>query len=275
MGVHPLDLDTWLVVDHRREEELVLKARLATERADEVFLAHAGSEHAGAETLELITAWLARHAPQPTRPTREGPVGASCQPDAGGEPGEHPLAVAGRLVQEDLCLLRADDEGRHTLVAGSVSFPSHWRLGEKMGRSLAAIHAPVDHYAAELEARVDTFFARLRPERPVVRRNFSIHCHADLFRPERHESPDSYGPDATSVAEVWLRSERQTLLRLPRTGAVLFTIKTQLCAMPALVARPDVAHRLGARLRSEAADHGSRRAPLPFPRWLPEWLASR
>ena len=98
------------------------------------------------------------------------------------------------MVQEDLCVL-VEHEGRYRLEAASLCFPSHWRLHEKLGRSLAAIHAPVPHYAEELEAKVDRFFDRLRVDRPVVRRNLSIHCHDDLYRPEPHESPDSFAPD--------------------------------------------------------------------------------
>ena len=41
-----------------------------------------------------------------------------------------------------------------------------------------------------------------------------------------------------------VRSERQTLVRLPRTGAVLFTIKTQLCPVTALRQRQDLAGAL-------------------------------
>ena len=169
--------------------------------------------------------------------------------------------------------MRAGRARRHyTLEAASLCFPSHWRLHEKLGRSLAAIHAPVPHYAEELEAKVDTFFGRLRVDRPVVRRNLSIHCHDDLHRPEPHESPDSFAPDASGVDEIWLRSERQTLVRLPRTDAVLFTIKTQLCPVTALHHRPELAIDLAARLAAEQADLTTRGDTIPFPPWLIPWL---
>ena len=121
------------------------------------------------------------------------------------------------------------------------------------------------HYASELEAKVDTFLERLRPERPVVRRNLSIHDHDELFRPEPHESPDSFAPDVSGLDQVWLRSERQTLVRLPETGAVLFTIKTQQCPMAVLAQRREVAWALAVKLRALEPELGrpGRDDPLP------------
>ena len=256
MGVHPLDRDDWLVVDDRSADELALKDRLLTERHDEVFAALPGTEAAGSEVLELIQAWLAAH---------EGG-----RADGGGG-GLHPLDRAGRLVQEDLCLLGSAD-GHYVLEAASLCFPSHWRLADKLGRSVAAIHAPVPHYATELESRVDTFMARLRTDRPVMRRNLSIHSHDDLFRPEPHESPASFAPDVSGLDQVWLRSERQTLVRLASTGAVLFTIKTQQCPMRALARRREVARALAVKLRALEPELAATGETVPFPPWLVPWL---
>ena len=185
----------------------------------------------------------------------------------------HPLDAAGRTVQEDLCVL-IEHEGRYVLEAASLCFPSHWRLHDKLGRSLAAIHSPVPHYAEELEAKVDRFFDRLRVDRPVVRRNLSVHGHDDLYRPEPHESPESFAADASGVDHVWLRSERQTLVRLPGTGAVLFTIKTQLCPVTALRHRPELADALAQKLGAEQPDLASAGDTIPFPPWLIPWLES-
>jgi len=178
-------------------------------------------------------------------------------------------------VQEDLCVMvESGDSGRYLLEAGSVCFPSHWRLAEKLGRSLAAIHAPVTHYDDELEARVDHFFERLRPEHPMLRRNLSIHDHDELFRPEPHESSRSFAPDVSGLDRVWLRSERQTLVRLPRTAAVLFTIKTQQCPASVLAARPDIAHALATKFASMEADPAVTGESRPYPTWFVSWLES-
>ena len=263
MGIRTLDLDDWLVVDDRYADELDLKRRLLSERPDDVFAARPRSprrQRGGAR---------ADHPPgsPPTTPT--------CHPDPRGcRAGAAPVGCGGADgAGGPLRAARARRPLR--LEAASLCFPSHWRLHEKLGRSLAAIHAPVPHYAEELEGKVDRFFDRLRIDRPVVRRNLSVHCHDDLYRPEPHESPDSFAPDASGIDGVWLRSERQTLVRLPRTGAVLFTIKTQLCPVTAVRQRPDLAVALANKLSAEQADLASRGDTIPFPPWLIPWLERR
>jgi hypothetical protein len=258
MGTRAHDERDWLVVDERRDTELALKRRLLSERHDDVFAALPSCAPAADETLELVVDWLRRHdRPRPSAPSDE-----AC----------HPLDHAGRLVQEDLCLMVPDDAGAVVLAGGSVCFPSHWRLVDKLGRPAAAIHAPVPHYDDELRDRVDRFLERLRPERSVQRRNLSVHNHDDLYAPEPHESPASFTDDPT---DVWLRSERQTLRRLPRTGAVLFTIKTQQCRLVEVTDRPDLADRLAAKLAAIATDSRARGDEPPFPTWLPDWLRDR
>jgi len=256
MGLRTLALDDWLVVDDCYEAELAQKQVLLAERGAEVLMVRPAAEEASIEVLGLIEEWLARH--HPTLAT-------------GADPERHPLDAAGRLVQEDLCLM-VESEGHYRLEGASLCFPSHWRLEDKLGLSLAAIHTPVPHYAAELERKVDTFFDRLRADRPVWRRNWSIHSHDTLFSPEPFESPESFAPTAAGVDGVWLRSERQTLVRLPRTAAVLFTIKTQLCPIAALTARPERAQEMAEYLRAEGADLAARGDRVPFPLWLPDWL---
>jgi hypothetical protein len=219
MGLARIDERDWLLPDERRDVELALRARLIDERRDHVLQIHPGTDAASAELLSLI----------------------GSAPD-----GFHPLEAAGRAVQEDLCVLLPDDRGQLVLGAACVCFPSHWRLGDKMGRSVVAIHGPVPHYEDELAAKVDGFIARLRPGTIVARRNWTIHELEDLFAP--------VAPPLQGVAppDQWLRSERQTLRVLPASGAVLFTIKTQQVQLRDVPR--DVARRLAARLRAEPAD---------------------
>jgi hypothetical protein len=170
----------------------------------------------------------------------------------------HPLEQAARLVAEDLCLMVEHDGGYH-LDAAVVCFPSYWRLAEKMGDSAAAIHGPVPHYAEDLADRVDTFLRRLRPERPVWRRNWDLHDNPELFAPAV-PPPVALGIDDVA-GRVWLRSEHQTLRRLPRSRAILFTIRTQQVPLGVLAERPDVARRMVHAL--DAYPDDLRRSRLP------------
>ena len=238
MGLRTVEEADWLVVDDRRTGELAQKARLLDERHDEVFGALEGTEAAGGEVLDLVAGWLQRHRPDAAPSVDALPVD-TCR---------HPLDAAGRLVQEDLCVMdRRDDDV--ALVAASLCFPTHWRLADKLGGTAAAIHGPVPHYRDELQGKVDRFLERIPDGRIVMRRNWGIHDHDTLFAPVH--PPPQVGITATTAGDrLWLRSERQTLRRLPASGAVLFTIRVQVVPLSVLARRPDVAHALAAYARA-------------------------
>ena len=149
-----------------------------------------------------------------------------------------PLEQAALRIEEDLCVLV---DG--VLAGGCVCFPSHWRLRDKLDRRVDEIHDRVPGYASELSSKVDAFLRRLTTGTVVGRRNFTIHELPDLF------APDAPPPLGVAPGEQWLRSERQTLRRLPRSGAVLFTIRTQQVQLQDLDA--ETRSRLAARLRAE------------------------
>ncbi|MEM8902569.1 MAG: DUF3445 domain-containing protein [Actinomycetota bacterium] len=221
MGTRSLGDRPWLVVDDHRDAELALKARLRAERHADVFAALDGTRPAAEEVLDLVL----------------GEVGGDRDPML------HPLDDAGTRVQEDLCLLQPVD-GSWRLRAASLCFPSRWRLADKLGRSITDVHGPVDGYREELAAKVDRQLDRLG-ERPVLRRNWFVHPDASLFQPDRPVDGDPVIPADRALDDLVVRSERQTLRKLPRSGAVLFTIRVQQQGLAALVAVTDRRGALG------------------------------
>lgn len=139
---------------------------------------------------------------------------------------------------DDVCLL-APEPG-WPLVAGAVLFPSHWRLADKLGRALADVHGPVPGYAGDLAGRVERFLDKLRPGNAAWRRNVLLHRSGAL-----------HSPEPVDGGRWWLRSERQTFRRLPRTGAVLFTIAVDTAPLDDLV--PEDRDRVVAWFRARPA----------------------
>jgi hypothetical protein len=249
MGTRGLDpAAAWLVADDDREHDLAEKSRLLAERHGEVFAALDRPDvlAASRDVLALVV------------------EATGLEPDHA----LHPLDAAGRLVQEDLCLLVLRDGAPH-LDAASLCFPSYWRLADKLGRPLAEVHDPVAHYADELAAKVDRFLARLPADRPVWRRNWSIHDDPSYFLPAATPPRPVDPPEG-----LWLRSERQTLRRLPTAGTILFTIRTQQVPLAVLGENPDVARRMAAAIDAWSSEllaykggHGARAAA--------DWLRDR
>ena len=135
------------------------------------------------------------------------------------------LPEAARAHWEDMCLLtRRPDEDIYRLIGAAVAFPTDWQVEKKMGLPLAMMHAPIHGYAEQLATGVDRFMARLKPGALYGRSNWFVVdsgalCHLpgerELFK----------GVTAENAGQrLFARCERQTLRRLPQTGAILFTI---------------------------------------------------
>ncbi|RMH45914.1 MAG: DUF3445 domain-containing protein [Alphaproteobacteria bacterium] len=221
-GVQPLDPADWLMRDATFAAQMAERDRLIAERPAEVMALLPGAEAAAAELVALLLDALAADPGYRIGPDRV------TRPDGVTIPrGGDPLVVAGRLVQEDLLLLdRPEGLAEHRLAGGVLCFPARWTLAQKMDRGLLRIHRPVTFYAQALGARVQRLFDAIRPGRPLWRANWVIHNDPALFQPAREDDP---GRRDVRAARLWLRVERQTLMRLPRSGAVVFGIRT-LCA---------------------------------------------
>lgn len=238
MGLSRIADRAWLYPDDRRATELAERHRLLLEHHSEVVGTRPGTEEAGAEVLDLVLAWERDH-----------------RADLVGEPlatGVHPLEAAARRTQEDLVLMVPHADGYH-LDAAVLCFPSHWRLADKLGGSAVEIHGPVPRYRHELAEKVDRFFDRLRPGVIVARRNWSVHDDPALFSPDPPVDPRPALVDEVG-GRLWLRSERQTLRRLPETGVILFTIRVQQAPFAQLAERPPVARALRQRITAQPAD---------------------
>lgn len=133
------------------------------------------------------------------------------------------LGAIGQAVAEDICILTPASDHTFRLTAGLLCFPNRWKLTEKLGGNVLAVHGPVPDYAGQLAANVDRFLARLKPERAYIRSNWGLSSVPDLFLPEPTPPVDPRGD-----AAIFLRREDQSFLKLPQTGAVIFAIRTHI-----------------------------------------------
>jgi len=244
IGLKPLDPAEWIEVDGRLRAYLDEKDRVSQRAPDQVFAAEPESLDAQREVLDRLAAHLPARFPDIYRLTGTAIeiIPAFRRIDLLSP--LPPLLTAASLVQEDLVIM-AKGEDAWRLCAASLCFPSSWRLSEKFGRPLHAVHAPVPEFGhgTRNAVLIERIFDNLRPEQPVVRWNWSIHDDDALFHPPAGR-PYDFGRGA------FLRLERQTLCRLPRTGAILFTIRIHLDPLEALAGHPP---ELAARLAEQLA----------------------
>jgi hypothetical protein len=256
---------------------MVQRRRLLSEQHAEVFAALPQSDAARQEALDAsvdnLTAW------HPAWFVRDGDRLHNRLTDEVwtlSAPGCDPLECAGRLVQEDFCLIQTEEQGP-LLTAAVLCFPSRWRLLEKIGRPLAAVHGPVPFYAERLARAVDRFMRQIRPGHIASRLNWSILDDPTLFQ------PTGKGRDAANTSitaenageRLFLRVERQTLRRLPRSDAVLFGIRVHNYPLHASVGEAVAAQRLAGAVRALPPEVAHYKSMLPFRSALLAWLEAR
>ncbi len=253
----------WLEIDDRYAVQIAERRRLVAERRDEVLGRTPGSEPAITELRDTLVAHLATTYPhwfaREDDALRNALEGTTL--DLTGDP----LKQIAILAQEDFCLLRVGPDGP-VLISAALCFPSRWRLGEKLGHPLTAIHDPVPGYAATLARPVDRFFSAIAAGRIAQRLNWSILDDPALFQPTGHgrgAHDPSIAPE-NAIARLNLRVERQTFRRLPETGVVVFGIRVHVTPLADLVAIPGEAARLAAAISGLSPELARYKSMAPF-----------
>ena len=215
LGTFPVEIANWFLRDAEFDLTVQLKKKLLATRRSEVVGLQPGGEDVAQEAAQLVSQW----------------AGVELS-----STGINALVDASLLVADDLAVLQPvksqDGSEQLLLNAAVVCCPSRWMLSEKMGHNMLAIHEPVAKYADHVGAAVDTYFQRLTVEKPVWRSNWIIQDHPALFQPQIPSGPLVKTPD-----ELWIRMERQTLRRLPKTGGILFTIRGYQQPLPEYLSR--------------------------------------
>ena len=232
-GVVPMEPGDWLRVDDAFGAQMALRAALIAGRGHEVHALDPGAAPAAAELLERVLAEV---------PALGYQVGAGqvLRPDGVlvGLDRDAPLITLGHLCQNDFCLMERRGD-QHVLTGAILCFPASWTLAEKFLRPMVGIHGPVAVYDAELARRVQRMFDMIRVEQPLWRANALHYEDADLFHP-RSEAEPRRKPQGLGG---FIRSERQCFVKLPVSGAVVFSIHTYLIRDASLTAEQAAALR--------------------------------
>ena len=146
-----------------------------------------------------------------------------------------PLRVIGAMVEEDFVILQIID-GRAVITAASNAYSSSGRIVSSVGHAIPWAHQPVPQLNDQLGGRIDRILANVQTGKPVERFNWMLTPIASrLFPANPHagklaaveDALDTLNRDFSRAGELlWIRVERQTLLRMPETGAVAFSIHT-------------------------------------------------
>jgi hypothetical protein len=231
-GLQPVAPGQWLYRDDAFSAQMAYRDRLIASRFEEDGTVNDNvvslKPHVEQAERDLLNAVLTAIEGDPLYRRRNNIV---YRPDGVGVNlvEERPLIAAARLAQEDFLILEKGPipEKEHdgfVLTSGVLCFPASWTLRQKVGRGLMGIHQPVERYDANMGARVERVLTALQPGKAVWRANVLCYNDPNLYQPrlEIEKRPfDSSKP-------LWVRVEKQSLLRLAPSGAIVFSIHTWL-----------------------------------------------
>ena len=238
------------------------------------------------DSVALLMESLATDYPQHFRLTRDGDAWHWQNLALGidqrftfGDPASlpcEPLEYITRQMQGDFALLDQRDNDLF-MDAGMVTCPADWSLRFDAGMSFQQWHTPVPmaHRAGVFE-RALKYLLNIQVGQPVRRLNWTL-----TINPRLDTSPETFhewGSDRAKVtadnagALVHLRVELQLMVRLPRSNALMFSIRTYLISLDELVTNPAWARRLYRVMRDlpdPIADYkGISRYRQPLLDWL-------
>ena len=212
VGLEPIEEADWLEIDNLFDSEIELKKKLYEFNYKEIHQELDLSLKSQHELLEMLKTHLNQYHPNHKITTTETST---------------PLKNASLMVQEDLVLMLPAEE-KYFLGAASLCAPSNWSLKEKFNGSLIELHKDVPSYEKKIGNRVNNLFDKLPNDRIFQRFNWSIYEEATLFQPIRNKSHVERSKtitDKNAGDRLFIRVERQTIRRLPKTKAIAFTIR--------------------------------------------------
>ncbi|KAH7362576.1 hypothetical protein B0T11DRAFT_281053 [Plectosphaerella cucumerina] len=261
MGLRSIQSEEWIELDNQFPKFHADKAARLLERTDKCVYTHPDAYPAAIELLDELASYLPARYPSLFQRTAVGIdnlwTGESFniveRPLR-----EDPMAIAARLVQDDLAIMIERPDGQYYLLAGAILLAGFWRLSDKLGMPLEKIHTSGDvpHYNEKLHRGMANFFKRLRCDQLYARNNYFIQVDDSLpwswsiGDEDSTEVSWSTAEKDRAVQHHWFRSERQTLRRLPKTKAVIFTIRTYFHPITDIAQEDYVPGRLASAIRS-------------------------
>ncbi len=275
----------WFDIDEHYRSEVAERAQVLAQDPDRC-LVMPHMQQAAWDTLEMLMTQLSQDYPEWFTLQRDGDQWlwinralelqqAFTFGDASSLPYE-PLEYITRQIQGDFALLD-QRENNLWMDAGMVTGPADWSIKFDAGMSFTEWHAPVPmaHQMGVFD-RALKYLMNIQVDRPVRRLNWTL-----TINPRLDTSSETFhlwGHERSSVTaenlarQVHLRVELQFLSRLPRSNALMFSIRTYLISLEELVTQPEWACRLHRVLRDlpdELADYKGLSQYRPL---VVEWL---
>lgn len=225
LDVKPMDPGRWIQIDTDYTSSIDWKKKVYAESPDTTCMCENNGAPGALELYSSIVAYLLTVHAHKFR--RDGDrllvvetgeffdLGASCEVEA--------LGKIGRLIAEDCLILNTSAIGQSPRVVGGFVASVFNGVAEVMGKSVTELHSSVRGMEDSVNKQIDKLLLHLKPARPIERINFQIFTF-DHFEELKHQRRSSglRGWPRGILNRVVVTNERQTMVRLPQSGDVVF-----------------------------------------------------
>ncbi|KAK9369888.1 hypothetical protein V1509DRAFT_617833 [Lipomyces kononenkoae] len=285
MGIRNMNWEEWIELDNEFLKYHKRKCERLAERREKLVKTAPEAFDAAIELLEEFREWLPARYPTLFKRTDVGidnlVTGESFNiMERPLKDNVDPMEIAAKLVQDDLAIMIPGEDGQYYLKSASVLLAGFWRVTDKFGMPLSEIHTSGDvpQFKEKLQMSMERFFVRMRADKPVVRNNYFLQTDDDLGWSSAigPEDSDDIGWDAaeyaTDINKMHFRSERQSLRRLPKSGGVVFTIRTYFAPITEIAKEPYVPGRLADGIRAWSDDVARYKGKRKFDKIVLDYL---
>ncbi len=277
-------------VDEAYKTEVSLKRRLLASDPEYYFAGGDATLTAQWDVLELVLTGLAAHYPHFDL-VRESDawhftnrlLGEETAFTFGDEDSLalEPLDFAGRHVQEDLVLVRG--RGDAEFYGGQLCFANGWAIPDRLGKPFMTIHTRTPQVTMPSVHAGRRLLHSMKVGKTLWRLSWNFKLTDQLDLTTRHKAAykadfAARAPTLTPEAagqEIFIRVERQTFTRLPRSGDVLFGIHTYNSSLEEESQNSERSRRILNVVRAAPQDVKDYKALTPVEAAMTAYLESR
>lgn len=260
MGIRTFEADDWLLIEDTYLDRIEEKTKITTnthEKYEEgkdlesltVFTSEIGNP-AISEFYDVVVQYMCDRYPQyfslseDTTEMHNKITGETIPAKSGDIEPRKLLHYMVRTIEEDFIIMMPDASlddpeygHEYYFKAGVFGFAAGFDPKDKINKPLTAIHEPIPGYQSKLRMSMNRYFEKLPAGKFVGRANFSVQAHDKFYVDDDNKGYHLTEEEIRAAIpydsldfnkQVHYRSERQMLTRLPKTGAIVFTIRTYL-----------------------------------------------
>lgn len=271
--------EKWLAPDSEYTQQMATRRELYAKRSSDILKIQPGQEEgvrsAAQEFLEMTAKHLIAQFPgefsQDGLTLKSKSTGAVVSLDS--TSGPHPLEKLGMLLQDDVTVNLKQADGKVILAGGFLATPTNWSLQDFIGVDVHAIHAGIPEYENRLKKTVEGTVERGVRGKCIARNNWFLVTNPELALPSYRRS--TYKEPAITETNVgsnlFLRSELESIVNLPVTGATIFTIRPRVWSMEFVKANaPEVAKNLATAIQLPESGYSEMEWKKPLLKFLSE-----